>query len=308
MLTQELIDLGNQYLPWPESGLELRKPEGPSPGLRLSNDCGACRILDFFLQRENNYVSDGVSLAGHMLADLFIQALLPEHVEVEREFEWLPKKKDGECDAKSGMDALILKDDSPYRAHYEFKTSSKENPKPLAYNRRQVIRQRVVMAREFKCSDTELPPSVIYIIEKAGKTTNYIRGPFHIEPTAEELAHAWKDIDLTTAIYMDIVEDGVHPEDHPLLKQIQGKGCYDCFPRPVGEASAELKALIDGEYKKNIVQYEKYSKWYKEFREEKVRPLIDKGTDLETDKFVVKHTASGTLKIDARRPKKAGGR
>jgi len=113
---------------------------------------------------------------------------------------------------------------------------------------------------------------------------------------------AWDDIDVTSYIYQDLIKDGTHPKDHPLLKSIQGRGCYDCFPRPVGEASAELKALIDGEYHEKIGQYNKSIQWYKKFREDKVRPLIEKGTDLDTERYTVKHTASGALKIDNKRP------
>lgn len=292
MLTEEIIALGERYLPWPENGASLRPPGELADGLRLSNDCGACRILDYFHKRRS-YVSQGVSLAGHMYADIFIQSLLPDHVMVEREFDWI-------C-GKSGMDGLILKEDCPYRAHYEFKTSSKPNPKPLAYNIRQVIRQRVVIARELGLEYDKIVPSVIFIMEKAGAKSSFIRGPFEVTPTEQQYRDAEMDIDLTTQVYLDVREDGVDPIDHPLLKKLQRSGCHNCFPMPQSEADALLSKLVDEEYHRKNKEYEKLKDWRDKHREEKIRPLVEVGQKVVTDKYEVSHTTNGRLLISKKK-------
>jgi hypothetical protein len=232
-----------------------------------------------------------------MYADLFVQSLLPAHTEVEREFEWVPRCDKGHG-GRSGMDALVL--DGPLRAHYEFKTSSKSAPRPLAYNVRQVHRQRVVMARGFGITDAELPPSVIFIIEKSGQTTGKINGPYHIQPTETELADAQEDIDIRTLVYQDVLEDGIDPLDHPLLKKIQRNGCYNCFAMPKAEADAKVEALMKEYHTKNR-EFEKLKVWRDEFREERLRPLVEKGVSLQTEKYDVKHSKAGKLLITQRK-------
>lgn len=304
-IPKEVKALGGKFLPWPEQGINLRPPDGPRKGLRLSEDCGACCILDYFLERPS-VVNDGVSMAGHMYADIFIQSLLEPvcNPQVEKEYQWAPK-------GWSGMDTVVDSynedgfyvdsDDSPYTGHYEYKTSSEDSPKPKAYNRRQVIRQRVVMARNYGITDAQLFNSYIFMIGKSGLQSGKVFGPFLVEPDAEELQAAINDIDLRIEVYQDIVEDGLeNPYDHPLLKDLRRGTCTRCFPLEVTESTPELDQTLGGrEEWDKWIQAEGLTKWQKEVKDS-VKQLVPAGERTETDYFLVRHTESGRLYIDAK--------
>lgn len=304
-IPKEVKALGGRYLAWPEDGFHIRKPDGPPKGLRLSEPCGACCILDYFLDR-GSVVSDGVSLAGHLWADVFIQGLLEPHatVEVEKVFQWAPK-------GFSGMDCVIdplgdgripkVKTGNPYTGHYEFKTSSEQNPKPKLGNREQVIRQRVVMARQYGVTDAELFNSYIFIISKSGNQTCRTFGPFLIDPTKEELKTATKDIDLRIQVYEDIIEDGIEkePEQHSLLRELRRGSCTRCFPLNKAEPSQELLDIFErgrDDWDDWILQ-QKLTKWIKDVKES-VKEVVPEGEQVETDYFLVRHTESGRLYVD----------
>lgn len=249
-------------------------------------------------------VNDGVSMAGHMYADIFIQGLLEPvcDPQVEKPFQWAPE-------GISGMDTIVdplgngrydQMDKNPYACHMEYKTSSEDKPKPKSDNIRQVIRQRVVMARKYGITDDQLFNSYIFIIQKSGRNSCKVVGPFLVTPTAEELKTAQDDIDLRVAVYEDIIEEGLqdNPYDHPLLKELRYKTCTRCFPLEAAEATPELENTLGGrdEWEKWI-QADSLTKWQAEFKK-KVRPLVEAGKTVETDYFLVRFTESGRLYID----------
>lgn len=302
VIPEEVKALGNRFLPWPENEISLRPRSEPPKGLRLSEGCGSCCILNFFLDRKS-FINAGIEWSGHMYADLFVETLLRPvcPVEVEKEYKWLPEH------GTSGMDAVVdpcedgltAPGDSAYIGHYEFKsTSSDANPKPSKDNREQVIRQRVVMARNYGISDAELFNSYIFLISKSGKKTNWVYGPFLITPTAEELKIAQDDIDLRAMVYNDIIEDGIHPQDHPLLKSLRRGTCTTCFPLERSLDEGRLSKILGGR-----LEYDRWTKaendarWQKKVKE-KLKPEIEPGNQIETDYFVVRHTESGRLYVD----------
>lgn len=294
-IPKEVRALANRFLPW-ERELNLRPPDGPPKGLRLSEPCGACCILDYFLDRKS-LVNDGVSLEGHLKADIFFQSLVmpSARVEIEKVYQWAEK-------GFSGMDGIV-EDDCPLQAHYELKTSSDQNPKPKRNNREQVIRQRVVMARYYGITDDKLFPSYIFIICKSGHKSNYVYGPFLIEATKEELESAARDIDLRIQVYDDIIEDGLEddPHQHPLLKEMRRGSCTRCFPLQVAEPSEALLGVFSRgrDDWDDWTKHDKLSKWIKDKKEE-VKPLVPKGEIVETPYFLVRHTESGRLYVDPR--------
>lgn len=303
-IPKEVKAFGGKFLPWPESGINLRKPDGPPKGLRLSEDCGACCILDYFLERPS-VVNEGVSMAGHLYADIFIQSLLEPvcDPQVEKVYQWAPK-------GWSGMDCIVEANEyplgsadinNPYTAHYEFKTSSDLKPKPKAYNRRQVIRQRVVMARHYGISDNELFNSYIFMIGKAGVESGKVFGPFLIVPTEEELKAAQDDIDLRIEVFEDIIEEGIeNPYDHPLLKDLRRGTCTRCYPLEAEEPSKELEQELGGrDAWDRWTEADSLTKWQKEVKD-KIRPLVAAGKTVDTEYFLVRHTESGRLYIDAK--------
>lgn len=239
-----------------------------------------------------------------MYADLFVATSLAPHcpVEVEKEYKWLPEH------GTSGMDAVVDPSndgqfkllDNRYTGHYEFKsTSSDANPKPTRDNREQVIRQRVVMARSYGISDQQLFNSYIFLISKSGKKTNWVYGPFLIEPTAEELKIAQDDIDLRVMVYNDIIEDGIHPQDHPLLRSLRRGTCTACFPlERSGDDDGELAEILGGRSEHDRwTKTDSGTRWQKQVKE-KLKPKIEMGKQIETDYFVVRHTESGRLYVD----------
>lgn len=305
-IPKEVKALGGKFLPWPEQGINLRKPDGPPKGLRLSEDCGACCILDYFLDRPS-VVNDGVSMAGRLYADIFIQSLLEPvcDPQVEKVYQWAPK-------GWSGMDTVVDTHDgkgwrdskggeSPYLGHYEYKTSSDDHPKPKAYNRRQVIRQRVVMARHYGITDEQLFNSYIFMIGKKGINSGKVYGPYLIEPTEEELKAAQDDIDLRVEVYTDIIEDDIEdPYDHPLLRDLRRGTCTRCFPLETDESTPELEDALGGrDAWDQWIKAEQLTKWQKEIKDS-VRPLVAAGKTIETDYFLVRHTEGGRLYVDAK--------
>lgn len=298
--------LGGRFLPWQSSEITLRAKSEPPKGLRLSEPCGACCILNFFLDRKS-FINAGIEWSGHMYADLFVETLLRPNCgisgpEVEKEYKWLPEH------GTSGMDAvfdpyedgLLLSDNHPLIGHYEFKsTSSDANPKPSKDNREQVIRQRVVMARCYGISDAELFNSYIFLISKSGKKTNWVYGPFLIEPTAKELKIAQDDIDLRVMVYNDIIEDGITSEDHPLLRSLRRGTCTVCFPlERSGDDGGELAKILGGRTEHDRwTETDSGARWQKQIKE-KLKPKIEMGKQIETDYFVVRHTESGRLYVD----------
>lgn len=304
VIPPEVKALGNRFLPW-ESDVILRKPDGPPKGLRLSEPCGACCMLDFFLERPS-VVNDGVSLEGHLKADIFIQQLLMPNttVEVEKVYQWAAK-------GFSGMDCVVdtfgdgLYDDyrqsnDPYSGHYELKTSSDVKPKPKRGNREQVIRQRVVMARHYGITDAELFNSYLFIVSKEGRQTNKVHGPFLVVPTDEELEVAQRDIDLRVQVYDDLVEDGeTDPYEHPLLRELRRKKCTRCFPLEKAELPPDINKVLDKGKKDwdNWVEAQRLAKWMKKVKED-VRPLVPAGKSMETDYFLIRHTEAGKFFID----------
>lgn len=302
-IPKEVKKLGNRFLPW-NADITLRPPDGPPKGLRLSEPCGACCLLDFILEKPS-VVNDGVSMAGHMYADIFIQTLLNPvcHPEVEKVYQWATT-------GWSGMDAVVdthagdglygFKGESSYVGHYEFKTSSEQNPKPKLANRQQVIRQRVVMARYYGILDKDLFNSYIFIISKGGRQTNRVHGPFLIEPTAEELLEAQRDIDLRIQVYDDILEDQLEdPYEHPLLKTLRRGSCTRCFPLERAEPTPELESVFTNGRQdwEDWIQQQKLAAWIKDVKE-KAKPFVPMGQQVETDYFLIRHTESGRLYID----------
>lgn len=308
VIPAEVKALGNRFLVW-ESDVVLRANSGPPKGLRLSEPCGACTLLDYFLERPS-VVNDGVSMSGHMLADCFIQGLLEPvcNVEVEKIYQWADK-------GFSGMDAIVEPigycelgfghtwSGHPYIGHWELKTSSENNPKPKRSNREQVIRQRVVMARHYGITDDKLFNSYIVIITKSGRRTNWVHGPFLIQPTKEELEVAARDIDLRVQVYDDIVEDGLEddPYQHPLLKGLRRGSCTRCFPLEKAEPTNELLDIFKNgrDDWDNWILQQKLTKWINSTKEA-VKPLVPEGKSVETDYFLIRHTESGRLYIDPR--------
>lgn len=303
-IPKEVKELGGIFLPWIEMKLDGR--DEPTKGLRLSQDCGACCILDYILDKPS-VVNDGVNMIGHIYAEIFIKTLIAPHAEVvrEKEYQWASK-------GISGMDAIVDTHDnrgwrdtkgseSPYLGHYELKTSSEENPKPKSYNRRQVIRQRVAMARHYGITDAELFNSYIFIVGKSGRQSGKVFGPFLIEPTEEELKIAQDDIDLRVEVYEDIVEDGLEdPYEHPLLRELRYGTCTRCFPLEAAEPSDDLKDLLDTRDNwDDWVEGERLTKWQKDIKD-KVKPLVPLGEKQETEYFLVRHTEGGRLYLDAK--------
>lgn len=317
-ITDEVKELGGVFIPW-TSSITIRPPEGPPLGLRLSEPCSACCIIDFFLDRPS-VVSEGVSLSGHMYADLFVQGLLEPvtDVIVEREYNWMPEHGTSGMDAvveperndgESWLDA-IRRSENPYMGHYEFKTTSEDNPKPKGYNRSQVIRQRVVMAREYGITDDQLFNSYIFLIQKSGRQSGKVVGPFLIQPSAEEIAEASMQIDLRIAVYDDIVEEGVHPLDHPLMQRMRNNGtCTRCFPLEKVDATPELESVFKNgrEDWNDWIEYQRLDKWIKSVKD-KVKPLVPAGKSMETDYFLVRSTESGRLYVDPKNLKSEGMR
>lgn len=306
-LSDEIKALGGRYLPWTQE-ITLRPPDGPPKGLRLSEPCGACCLIDFFEERKS-FVSDGVNSDGHQKADWFFQELvLPcaPMLEIEKVYHWATK-------GWSGMDGIIdpagdgrNRHGEPgfeYQCHLEMKTTSDDgNVKPKLANREQVIRQRVVMARSYGLTDKELFPSVIFIVQKAGKRTNWIHGPFLIEPTPEELAYAQRDVDLRIQVFDDLIEDGcTDPREHPLLRSMRRGTCSRCFPLERAEADPGLDKILNGGRKdwERWIAYQKTDKWMKKIKD-KVKPLVPLGQQVETEYFLIRHTESGRLYIDPR--------
>lgn len=298
---------GGRTLPWTET-LTLRPPHGPPKGLRLSQPCGSCCILDYFLERKS-MVSDGVSLAGHLYADVFIQSLLVPVCmpQVEKEYNWADK-------GTSGMDTVVdpfddgLYDDpaqsgDPYIGHYEYKTTSDKKPKPSKGNREQVIRQRVVMARQYGITDEELFNSYIFMISKEGKNTGRVYGPFLVEPTEAELKLAQRDIDLRVQVYDDIIEDGLQhdPLQHPLMRELRKGTCTTCFPLQLAEPSEEVLDIFNRgrDDWEDWVNQERLAKWTKDMKD-KIKPFVPEGERVETPYFLIRHTESGRLYIDAK--------
>lgn len=309
-IPQEIKDLGGIFLPWNKE-ITLRPPDGPPKGLRLSEDCGACCILDYFLDRPS-VVNDGVNMAGHLYADIFVQTLLEPvcNPQVEKVYQWAPKGFSGMdtvvdpyCDGLYIPNSIDMDPEwyGHYVGHYEYKTSSEEKPKPKSYNRRQVVRQRVVMARHYGISDAELFNSYIFMIGKSGRQSGKTFGPFLIVPTEEELQDATDTIDLRIAIYEDILEDGLEsPYDHPLLKEARRGTCTRCYPLEHDEPSDDLTEAMGGrEDWDKWIQAEALTKWQKEVKD-RIKPLVEAGKKIETDYFLIRHTEGGRLYIDAK--------
>jgi len=301
-IPKEIKALGSRYLEWPKDGVILRDPGGPPKGMRLSQECGACCLLDYFLDR-GSVVTDGVSLSGHLIADLFLQSMVMPHatVEVEKPFQWASK-------GFSGMDGIVDPTGTgvydprlPYQCHLEIKSSSEQNPKPKLNNREQTIRQRIVMARQYGITDKQLMSTYIFIISKSGHQTFRVHGPFPIAPTAEELERLARDIDLRIQVFDDIVEDGLEadPHQHSLLRQLRRGSCTRCFPLEKAEPSDELLDIFDrGQVDfDEWVEYQRLTKWVKE-RKEAAKPVVPEGQQVETDYFLIRHTESGRLYID----------
>lgn len=299
----EIKALGNRFLPWNDA-VTLRAPDGPPKGLRLSEPCGACCILDYFLDRKS-FISEGVSTFGHLYADLFIQTLLEPvtNPQVEKVYQWAPKGFSGMDTVVEGYAEPWYGDiDDPYVGHYEYKTTSKDlNPKPTKANREQVIRQRVVMARHYGVTDAELFNSYIFIISKDGKNTGRVSKPFLIDPTADELRIAQRDIDLRVLVYEDVLEDGLEedPLQHPLLRELRKGSCTRCFPLQEADPSDELTEIfnrgrVDWE---DWIEYQRLEKWLKRTKEA-VKPLVPLGEKIQTEYFLIRHTETGRLSID----------
>lgn len=309
-LSPDIKALGGRFLPWPEDGIHIRKPDGPPKGLRLSEPCGACCLLDYFQERKN-FVSDGVSYEGHLKADAFFQSLVVPvaPVEIEKVYQWSVK-------GFSGMDGVV--DPSgiglnrhgecgfELQAHYEIKTTSDEGKvKPKLANVEQVIRQRVVMARHYGIDQGEMFPSVIFVIQKGGKRTNWIHGPFLVEPTKEQLEIAQRDIDLRIQVFEDLIEDEEDdPHEHPLLRTMRRGLCTRCFPLERAEAPAEVESVLDRGKKDwdDWKEYERLTKWAKQIKD-KMKKVAPVGQQVETEHFLIRHTESGRLYIDIKQLK-----
>jgi hypothetical protein len=285
-LTPELIALGERFLPWPEGGLHFRAPDPLPNGLRLSEDCPARRILEYFEADSFDCVTAGVSLAGHLYADLFIQALLPPTVSVEWAIPWLPNDM-----ATTRLDAVAW--DGPLAAHYELKTASKKSPTPTADNRRQVIRQRGIA----HMMGTKLPPtSVVFIIGKSGHLSCYVYGPFEIIPNEFEWESTLEELHLVNLVMGDILRDGVYPREHPLVHDLCR--CTQCYPIPVVAGDDNLVELVDGVYSGGIDDYQFAKSWYGDIRED-VRKLISPGESRDTPGgWIIKHSKKGRLTIE----------
>lgn len=299
MLTPEIIALGNRWLPDVNFNRNERAPV--APGLRLSNPCGACRILDYFEERGSR-VTQGVSSVGHLYADWFIETLLKpgvqqwcseqypelpaEEVAVEPLFNWGA--------GESGLDSLV--ENTAYRAHYEYKTSSQKDPKPSRDNIEQVVRQRVNIARNRKQGYDEIPQSVIFIIGKSGHFSSYVYGPFEIAPTPEQYAAAERDMDLTCAVFRDCKDDGADPRSHPLIRDLQRSGCYDCFPIEIQPADDDLQALLDDEWHAHIHGYDAAVAWRADI-ERQIKLIVPKGEKKQTGRYIAHHQKNGALKI-----------
>lgn len=306
-IPDEVKALGGQFLPWKEEGYTFRTPDGPPKGLRLSEPCGACCIVDYF-QHRKNVVNNGISLDGHLKADIFVQGLLmpnTDGITVEKEYPWATKGTSGMDCIVDPWDKGLLSDmeRNPYVGHYEFKTTSDQgNVKPKLANREQVIRQRVVMALHHGVTDAELFNSYIFIISKEGKKTNWVFKPFLIEPTAEELAYAQRDVDLRVQVFDDLIEDEVEdPFEHPLLKQMRRKTCTRCFPLEKAPAPPGVDKILNGGRKDwdRWTEFQRTDKWMKKVKKE-IRPLVPMGQQVETEHFLIRHTESGKLYIDAK--------
>lgn len=283
---EHLEALGGNFLPWPSGGLSLRAPSESMPdGLRLSTDCPSRRIIEYFDSDGFVGVTDGVSLSGHMYADLFIQSLLgTDDVLVETPVPWA-------C-GHTALDAVVMS--GPRTAHFELKTSSSKSPKPTKDQRRQVLRQRVVCER----AGVYLPQSVIFIIGKSGHFSGFVYGPFFIDPTEEELAETRREIDLVELIFDDVRRDGIDPRDHELIRDLCR--CSECFPPTAEEASAEVRELLDTEYSENIPLLKDLELWATGFKD-KMRKLIPVGKIVESGKWRVNHTKSGSILIKPRK-------
>lgn len=289
MAASDLAGLGDIFLPWPDSGLTFRAPEAIPSGLRLSTDCPARRVLEFFDPASFEIMTEGTSLSGHLYADLFIQSLLPDDALVEMPIDWGPVINGSR--SRTRLDAVVL--DGPLSAHYELKTSSSKSPRPTAQNRRQVINQRAVA----HLAGIDLPPSVIFVIGKSGHLSGYTYGPFEVSPSDDEMESAIQSLDETSLVISDILTDGMMPRDHDLLRVMCR--CSSCYPPPREEADDEIRAMLDTSYEVGLEDYKRAKSWYEDVRD-KLRDSVPIGHSVQSSKWVVTHHDSGRLTISRR--------
>jgi len=283
-LHDDITGLGERFIEWPEDReVTLRANEGVRSGLRLSTDCPARRILEYLEPEEFGMVTRGVSLTGHLFADLFIQTCLPEDVSVEYEIDWGL--------GKTALDAVVW--EGPLAAHYELKTSSAKNPHPSLDNRRQVCRVRVAAER----AGVELPDSVIFIIGKAGHLSGFVYGPFPAMPTADELRLTHDELDLTDAVFEE-VKGMENPREHPALKMMCR--CALCYPPTPEEAEDDLRRMLDGEYEQLIGDYMAAKEWNDRFKE-RVKQMVQPDSEVLSARWRVRVSKTGRMTIARRK-------
>lgn len=281
-MNKAIEELGERFIPWSDS-ITIRGQEERPHGFRLSTDCPACRVIEYFEERDS-VVTHGVSFTGHAFADAFIQTLLPAETIVEPEVRWM-----GDMGI-THLDAIV--EFGPYAGHYEFKTSSDKNPKPSAAQRRQVYRQRAVMPARWAELD-----SYIIIIGKSGHLSGFIYGPFQVDPVESDVAATKRELATVESIIFDILENGVDVRAHPDLPALQRAGCYKCYPRSPEDVTGDLRELIDHEYHQFIEDYNTAKEWYDDIRG-RIKGLVPAGPALlQTDLYEVVVSSNGAVRL-----------
>jgi hypothetical protein len=259
-------------------------------------------MTEYFVPGDYTQINEGVSLMGHLLADLFIQSSFGHmgmtfHDEDPDDLGKNPVDVELPIDWKHGvtrLDAVVWS--GPYAGHFEVKTSSDKSPRPSKDNRSQVIRQRAVASRFL---GMELPQSYVVIIGKSGLLSCYSYGPFPITPTDEEVEQADEELALIDLVMDDLlqVSGAVDPRDHPLARELCR--CSACFPPTREEADALLREMLDNEYDDAVQAGNERLR--KELAAQ-VKEHVEPGQSLQSGRWVATRSdKNGRLTITARK-------